>query len=203
LKRRDLGEDIIKILCKQPLAESSHNLRVAIAHHPGTSSSQLLAVLPHLYLFELLNLCHLPEITPDQKMAAERAIIQRLPTTPLGNKITLAKRATPAVLEALVRDGDPRLLETCLSNPRLKEGTLFQFLRSSAAAAETISMIARNPRWQSRPNLREAILTNPKTPLIWFTLWLPTMKIPEIKRLLASNRLSSSQKKAVEERLKK
>jgi len=203
LKRRDLGEDILKSICRQPLAESSHNLKVALARHPKTPASQLSTILPHLYLFELLNLCYLPEITPDQKFAAERVIIQRLPLTPLGNRLTLARRATPAVLEALLKDKDPRLLEICLSNPRLKEGALFQFLRSGSANAETISMVARHPRWQNRPNLREAILTNPKTPPIWFTLWLPAMKIPEIKRLLSSNRLSPSQKKAIEERLKK
>lgn len=203
LKRRDLGEDIIKSICRQPLAESSHNLKVAIAYHPNTPSPQLLAILPHLYLFELLNLCYLPEITPDQKVAAERAIIQRLPMTPLGNRLTLARRASPAVLEALFKDGDPRLLEVCLSNPRLKEGALFQFLRSGTATAETISMIARHPRWQNRPNLREAILTNPKTPVVWFTLWLPAMSTTEVRKLLASNRLSSSQRMAVEDRLRK
>lgn len=202
LKRRDLGEDLIKSICKLSLTESNHNLKVAIASHPNTPAPQLLAILPHLYLFELLRLCLLPEITPDQKVAAERTIIQRLPLTPLGNRLTLARRATPALLDALLKGGDSRLVEICLANPRLKEGSLFQFVRSGAATAETISMVARNPRWQSRPGLREAILSNPKTPLIWFTLWLPAMKLPDIKRLVSSNRLTSAQKKLVEERLK-
>jgi hypothetical protein len=203
VKRRDLGEDILKSLCKHPLVESSHNLKVALARHPKISAPQLSVLLPHLYLFELLNLCLLPEITPDQKFAAERLIIQRLPVTPLGNKLTLARRATPAVLEALLKDKEPRVLEICLSNPKLKEGVVFQFLRSSSANAETLSIVARHPRWQSRPNLREAILTNPKTPPIWFTLWLPGMKIAEVKRLLSSNRLVPAQKRLVEERLKR
>jgi hypothetical protein len=202
LKRRDLGEDLIKNICKLSLTEANHNLKVAIARHPNTPAPQLLAILPQLHLFELLNLCLLPEITPDQKVAAERVIIQRLPLTPLGNRLTLARRATSALLEALIKEGDPRLVEICLANPRLKEGTLFQFVRSGAATAETISMVARSPRWQNRPTLREAILSNPKTPLVWFTLWLPGMKLPEIKRLVLSNRLTVAQKKAVEERLK-
>jgi len=202
LKRRDLGEDLIKNICKLSLTGTSHNLKVAIARNPNTPAPQLLAILPQLHLFELLNLCLLPEITPDQKVAAERVIIQRLPLTPLGNRLTLARRATSALLEALIKEGDPRLFEICLANPRLKEGALFQFVRSGAATAETISMIARSPRWQNRPTLREAILSNPKTPLVWFTLWLPGMKLPEIKRLVLSNRLTPAQKKVVEERLK-
>ena len=203
LKRRDLGEDVIRSICRLSLTESSHSLKVAIALHPNTPAPQLLAILPQLYLFELLNLCSLAEISADQKFATERTIIQRLPVTPLGNKLTLARRATATVLEALLKAGDPRLTEICLANPRLKEGAVFQFLRSGVASAETISMVARHPRWQGRPDLREAILTNPKTPLIWFTLWLPGMKTSDLKKLVASNRLTPAQKKAVAERLKK
>ncbi len=203
LKRPDLGEDHLRGICRLEMVESSHTLKVAIARHPGTPAHQLLAILPHLYLFELLNFCYIPGITPDQKLAAERNIIQRLPVTPLGNKLTLARRATSTVLESLLKEGDPRIVEICLTNPRLKEGTVFQFLRSAAAKAETISQVARSPRWQNRPNLREAILTNPRTPLVWFTLWLPGMGRGELKRLIASTRLTPLQKKAVEERLKK
>jgi hypothetical protein len=202
LKRFDLPEELLKSICRLSLTESSHNLKVALTRHPRLPGAQLLTLLPHLYLFELLNLCTLPDITPDQKVAAERVIIQRLPTTPLGNRLTLARRATPAILEALLKDGEPRLVEVCLANPRLKEGAVYQFLRSSRADAEGISMVARHPRWQNRPNIREAVLSNPRTPLIWFNLWLPAMPAADLRRLLASNRLSAAQKRAVENRLK-
>jgi hypothetical protein len=203
LRRHDLTEEHLKGICRLRITEESHNIKYSVARHPRTPAQELQKVLPHLHLFELLNICLLASITPDQKLAAERTIIQRLPLTPLGNKLTLARRATPTLLEALIKEGDPRMIEICLTNPHLKEGVLFQFLRSAAATAETISMVARHPRWQSRPNLKEAILTNPRTPLIWFTLWLPRMKPGDLKRLITSNRLTSQQKKAVEERLQR
>jgi hypothetical protein len=203
LKHKDLSEEIIRVICGAEITGSSHQIKCAIAGHPGTSAHQLALILPQLFLFELLAICYLPHVSPDQKLAAERAIIQRLPVTPLGNRMALARRATSAILEALMKEGDCRLLEICLSNPRLKEGAVFQFLRGANATAETISLVARNQRWRTRPNIREAILTNPKTPLIWFSLWLPGMKTSELKRLISSNRLAGPQKKAVEERLKK
>ena len=79
---------------------------------------------------------------------------------------------------------------------------LFQFLRGGKSAAESISLVARNAHWQSRPNIREAILTNPRTPLIWFSLWLPGMKTADLRRIIASNRLTAMQRKLVEERLR-
>lgn len=202
LQRKDLSEEIVKSISRSAVAESSHRIKYAIASHPATPAHQLSIILPQLYLFELLNICYLPHVTPDQKLAAERVIIQRLPLTPLGNRLTLARRATHGILEVLLKEADPRLLEICLANPHLKEGTVFQFLRSGKAGAESISLVARHPRWQNLPNIREAILTHPQTPLVWFTLWLPKMKIPEIKKLLSSNRLNSAQRKVVEERLK-
>ena len=201
LKRRDLPEELVKVICKLPVSAADHSVQVALSRHPNIPGAQLLSILPNLYLFELLNLCILPEMTPDHKLAAERIIIQRLPQIPLGNKLTLARRATSAILEALVKEGDTRTLDACLSNPRLKEGAVYQFLRSGKADAESISMIARSQRWQHRPNIREAILTNPKTPLVWFVLWLPAMKAGDLKRIASSSRLTAAQRKAVEERL--
>jgi hypothetical protein len=201
LKRKELPEGLLKDIGRNSLVMESHQLKVALAQHRNLPAPQLLPLLPHLYLFELHTLCILPGTTPDQQLAAERAIIQRLPTTPLGNKMTLARRATAAVLEALLKEGNPLTVELCLANPRLKEGAIFQFLRSGNASAECISLVARNPRWQSRPNLREAILTNPRTPLVWFTLWLPGLGPGELKKLLSSHRLGPQQRKVVEERL--
>jgi hypothetical protein len=163
----------------------------------------MLALLPHLHLFELVDLCTIPGVTPDQKFAAERAILQRLPTTELGNKMTLARRATAAVVAAMLREGDLRLVEICLNSPRLREVAILQFINSANTSAEAISMIARHPKWKSRPNLRLAILRNRKTPDVWFILFLPQMRTSEVRDLMNSRRLNPAQKKLVQDELNK
>jgi hypothetical protein len=203
LKRRDLSEDLLKAVFRLDKVEAGHRLKVALVYNPGTPGAVVQTLLPQLYLFELANLCHLPGVTPDQKVAAERVIIQRLPTTPLGNKLTLARRGTGAVVAELFKEGDARLIEACLLNSRLKEAAILQFLGSSRATAETISAVARHPRWKSRPNIRLAILKNPHTPAVWFTLFLPALRIPELNNLLTSRRLTPRQKMLVEEELGK
>lgn len=203
LKRRDLSEDLLKALYQLPLARESHRLQLALVRNPGTPGPVVLALLPHLHLFELIDLCYLAGITPDQKYAAERAILQRLPTTELGNKMTVARRATAAVVGEMLKDGDPRLVEICLTNPHLQEVAVMQFLNSPAAGAETISMIGRHPKWQTRPNLRMAMLKNPRTPEIWFVQYLPGLRTPDVRNLLVSRRLNPRQKKLVEEELQR
>ena len=91
LNRRDLSEDLLRAVGRLGKVAGSHELTVALARNPRVPGALLVSLLPRLYLFELVDICYLPGVTPDQKIAAERAIIQRLPTTSLGNKITLAR----------------------------------------------------------------------------------------------------------------
>jgi hypothetical protein len=109
----------------------------------------------------------------------------------------LARRGAATIVEALLREGLPLVVEACLDNPYLKEGALYQFLSSAQANAETISMVARSSRWKSRPNIRLAILKNPRTPLIWYTLFLPGLPPATLRDLLVSPRLTSAQKDLV------
>jgi hypothetical protein len=169
--------------------------------NPGIPAHIASTILPQLTIFDLLKICLIPGVAPDQRLSAERVIIQRLPTQPLGNKITLARRGTSAIVEALLREGLPPLVEACLDNPHLKEGSVHQFINASTSTAETISIVARSGRWKGRPNIRLAILKNPRTPTIWYTMFLPGMPQSTIKDLLAVPRLTFAQKELVRQAL--
>lgn len=203
LKRRDLREDLLKSIYQLELTAASHQLQLALVRNPGTPGPVVLTLLPRLHLFELVDLCYFPGITPDQKFAAERAILQRLPTTELGNKMTVARRATATVVGEILKEGAPPLVEICLSSPHLREVAILQFLNGATATAETISMIARHQKWRMRPNLRLAILKNHRTPDVWFTQFLPGMRSPDIRNLLMSKRLNPGQKRLVEDELQR
>lgn len=197
LKRRDLPEDLLKSVYQLKQTGASRRLKLMLVKNPATPTPVVQTLLPHLHLFELVDLCVLPGATPDQRLAAERHILLRIETEPLGNRITLARRGTPTVVGELLKSGEPRLMEPCLSNPRLKEAAIVQFLRGPNASADTISRIARHPRWQNRPNLRHALLRNRHTPRIWFTLWLPKLPTRELRTLLLSRQLNKLQQDLV------
>lgn len=203
LKRRDLGEDLLKTIYLQEITKKSHLLQVSLVKNPCTPGPIVLALLPHLHLFELVDLCLVPGVTPDQKFAAERAILQRMPTTELGNKMTLARRTTATVIGEILKEGELRLVEICLNSPRLREVSVLQFINGAKASPATISMIARHPKWKLRPNLRVAILKNRHTPAVWFTLLLPQLRTAEVHNLVVSRRLNPAQKKLVQDELKK
>lgn len=202
LKHTGLHPDLLTLLAhhQEPPA-SNYQVIFALAQHPETPAHITSSLLPRLYLFDLLKLCTIPAVPQDQKVAAERAIIQRIPAQPLGNKLALARRGTSVIVETLLKEGLPQVVAACLDNPHLKEGALHQFINSAAATAETISQIARHTRWQHRPELQQAILKNPRTPAIWFTLFLPRLPRAVIKNLAASPRLAPHQKQLLAEAL--
>ncbi len=197
LKRNDLPEAIPKLVHQHRRNTLSHQLVLALVKNPATPGSLVRNLLPNLRLLELVDLCFIPGATSDQKVAAEQAILQRLPAVPVGNRITLARRATATVVGEILKEGDARTIEACLNSPRLKESAVFQFLNGTEATATTISIVARHGRWQQRPNLRMAILKNRHTPAVWFTLWLPKLPRATLKQLQASQRLSAQQKTLV------
>ncbi len=203
LKRRDLSENIPKLIHQKRKNNLSHQLILALVKNPVTPGRLARNLLPYLRIFELVDLCFIPGGTPDQRLVAERTIIQRLPTTPVGNKITLARRATSIVVGELLKEGDSRTVEACLNSPRLKEAAVFQLLNGAAATATTISIVARHNRWNQRPNLRMSILKNRHTPGIWFTLWLPNLPTTIINQLLVSRRISKQQKDMVQAELRR
>lgn len=203
LKRQNLPEGLMRTIYRVPQLAGSRRLKVALAGHPATPAPILAEILAQLRLFELAEVLRLPGAPPDHKSAAQQAILKRLPDTELGTKISLARRGSAAVLEALLADGTPRLVAAVLANPGISEANLLAFLRSPAATAETISAVARHPRWGVRPKLRSAALRNRKTPAVWFTLFLPSLGSAEVKALLGSRGLGPRQLEAVQEELGK
>lgn len=203
LGRRDLTEELLKTIAGLDAVAGNHRLTVALVHNPGTPATISLPLLPHLYLFELVAITEFPGTTPDQRLAAERAIIQRLPTTPLGTRITLARRATAPVLDALMKEGDARVVEPCLANPRLKEASVFQLVSSSRTLSESIAAVARHQRWANRPNVKKALLRNTNTPASVFASLINGAQLMDLRNLIASGRLTGDRKNLIQEELRR
>lgn len=203
LLRRDLGEDLLKALLQHELAISSYRLKFALAKHPKSPSSVLQPLLSHLHLFDLLTICLHPVTTPDQKLAAERTMVLRLPGVPLGNRITLARRAPSTLLVELLGGGEAPVIAAALDNPRLKEGSLVQYLSGGRATAQAITAIFRHLRWQKLPSIRQTLLKNPQTPENIFRQLLTSCPLSELKYLRLSNRLTVRQKILVTEEVQR
>ena len=99
------------------------------------------------------------------RLRAEAALKEKLPELRLGEKITLAHLATPAVLLALLAETEPRVLEACLENPRLRETDLAAQLRRPDASVPLIQAAGASRRWLGSYAVRLELAVQPRTPL--------------------------------------
>jgi hypothetical protein len=90
---------------------------------------------------------------------------EQLPDRRLGERISLSRIATPAVLMALVGDADARVLAGCLENPRLREADLLTALRSPDVRPVLLEAAAEAPRWQESYAVHLALVLSPRCPL--------------------------------------
>lgn len=89
----------------------------------------------------------------------------RLESLPVGQKITLARRASGRVAAALLQTSDQRIISPALENKRLTEALIVQALMKPRAPERLYVMVADHPSWQLRREVQIALLRNEKTPM--------------------------------------
>jgi len=83
----------------------------------------------------------------------------------LGDRVTLARVATPALLPLLLADVDRHVVEAALVNPRLREQDLVGALRREDAPIVLLQGACASSRWSGCYAVRLAIVLQPRAPL--------------------------------------
>jgi len=83
---------------------------------------------------------------------------------PLGVRRSLARRNDIGVIERLLGDSDPAVLENLLNNPRITELEVVRMAARSPVREAVLTAISRHPRWGIRHRVRVTLAHNPGTP---------------------------------------
>ena len=122
-------------------------------------------ILRQLYTFDLMHVTLTPIVPADVKKAAEEALVTRMAMVSLGEKLSLARRASGRIAERLLLEKEPRIMETALENSRLTESSIVKVLMRTEASAMLVHAVSHHPKWSQRREVRIALLRNEKTPL--------------------------------------
>jgi hypothetical protein len=121
-------------------------------------------LLPGLYWRDLADAAVSPRVDGGVRARAEALLKERLPDLRAGERIALARLATPMVLRPLLQDSDPRVLEAALQNPRLTESDLGGLVQSGEASRPLLEAVAAASRWRASYAVRLALVLQPRTP---------------------------------------
>ena len=138
--------------------------QAAVARHHRTRETSALRFVPRLFWRDLMEIGLDSRLRPAVRRTAERYLLLRLPRLSVGEKISLARRASREILAVLRHDPSPVVVKALLENPRLSEEVLLPLASSRQARPQVLRALARDPRWGSRPEICAALARNPSTP---------------------------------------
>src|ERR1700733_15143974 len=144
LKRADLHPEVLERLAKNASALKSRKLRIALASHPRTPRHVSVPLARQLYTFDLMKVALSPSAPADVKVAVDDILIARLETVTLGERLTLARRASGRVAAALL------LLEARNRSPRRAPSSRPPRIRQSRGRAAAAGCRKRQSRRRQR-----------------------------------------------------
>lgn len=118
-----------------------------------------------LYWRDLAEAAATPRLAASVRSRAESLLREGLADMRLGDRITLARLATPPLLPSLLADSEPRVAEAALLNGRLREEDLVTALRREDLRPALIAAVDESPRWRQSYAVKLALVLQPKTPL--------------------------------------
>ncbi len=188
LKRADLHPQILEHLAKNASILKSRKVKIALASHPHTPRHVSVPLARQFYTFDLMKLALSPGAPADVKVAVDDILIARLETVTIGERLTLARRASGRVAAALLRyvenangevvegkivngkimDGkimgsksrspQERIMHAALDNSRLTEALVINSVLRADASAALVHAVARHAKWCPRKEIRAALL---------------------------------------------
>jgi hypothetical protein len=165
LKRSDVTATDLALLARNPSVAKSRKVLLALATHHRTPRHITVPMLRRLFTFDLMQVALTPSVAADVKRAAEEQILNRLESLSLGERISLARRASGRVAAGLLLDVEPRVISTALDNSRLVEASVVMMLMKHNAPAPLFALTSEHPKWSLRKEVQIALIRGEKTPL--------------------------------------
>jgi hypothetical protein len=189
LRRRDLPTQVAEALGKNIAVARLCTVRWALITHQRTPRHISLPLLRHLYPFELMKLAVVPQLAADLKRAAEEALIAKSASLSSGERLALAKQGSSQVAAAMLLDTESRVTSAALDNPRLTEAGVVAALIDPESPQHLAPAVCHHPKWRVRVEVRLAALRNGFTPLARAIEFAASLRLPQLKDVLAQSRL--------------
>jgi hypothetical protein len=165
LLRRAVPVRLLEFVGAHPPWSDDPRVRGAVCRNPRAPRVLSLKLLPGLFWHDLAEVAASPWVHGAVRARAEGLLREMLLEMRLGERVTLGKIATPAVLPLLLADLEERVVDAALQNARLREEDLLIQIRATAAPVSLLEAIARSPRWRDRYAVRLGLVLQPRTPV--------------------------------------
>jgi hypothetical protein len=157
LKRADLSAPELDNIAKQPAVSRSRKVKLALLEHPHTPRHVSLGLLRTLFTFDLMSVALMPVVNANIKIAAEESLIHRLEKLSIGEKMSLARRASGRVVAELLNEADHRVVDAALDSPRLTEDMVVKAVVHRDSTELLDKAVRSHSKWPMRPEIQQAL----------------------------------------------
>ena len=203
LARRDLQENVLDALSKNHSVMKSRKVVNALVRHAKTPRHVTIPIARRLYTFELMDLALTPALAADLKRVAEEALTARLESVALGERLTLARRASARVAAALLLDAEARVTHATLDNPFLTEHYIVRAVLDEGAPEHLVVAVCRHRKWWLRREIKRALLRSEHTPLGQAVAIAQALRPAEVREALEQSRLAENVKQYLLQQLER
>jgi hypothetical protein len=190
LLRRSVPVRFLEVVATLPLVTERPRLQAAVTLNRRAPRPLSLKLLPNLFWRDLAEVALTLRVPGPVRHSAEALLKEKLPEMRSGERIALARIATPPLMDLLLQDPDPRILAACLENAHLREEDLHRALRRDVAPVHLLEEVARSPRWGDNYATRVVLLLQPRTPLPVGLSLLSSLVKADLRRLASTEGLA-------------
>lgn len=157
--------------------------------NPRASRGLSLRLLAQLSWRELADVAATPSVPAAVRLRAESLLGDALRDLRLGDRITLSRLATAALLPGLLLDDEPRVIDAALLNPRLREEDLVAVVRRDDVPRALLEACASSSRWSVNYAARLALVLQPRTPQPVALLQISSLVPRDLRRVADAREL--------------
>lgn len=136
-----------------------------------------------------------PAATPDEDAPAG-TVWDRLRAMSRNERVLHAAKAERPERLVLVQDNDPQVLFYLLKNPRIGVEEVARVAKSPYLTYQVAEVILKTSQWSNHPEVKIALVHNPKTPPAMALKVLPGLPKPEIAKIARGAAVSQALKQA-------
>jgi len=181
--RRPLPVPFLEYLGTTPPWSERGSVLGKLVLNRRTPRALSLRLLPSLYWRDLADVAASPHVPGAVRVRGEALLLEAVGDLRLGERVTMAKVATPRVLRQLLSDAEPKVARAALINPRLREEDLLLALRQPEVSPALIEATASSPRWSQCYGVRLTLALQPRTPLPLALLQISSLNRRDLLRL--------------------
>jgi hypothetical protein len=135
-------------------------------------------------------LFHDVDLGDPEELTGGRPVVPRGRPLSLGERKSLARGQRHDLLQHLLRDPHPDVIEVLLANPRLTEADVLVIASRRPQLARALEAVSLNERWGCRYRVKRALVMNPHTPVALAARLAVTLRRADLKAVAADGHLA-------------